>query len=486
MAHIDPTFDLREDDIRRHYNLCRDAKSVYQILYMRPPFETTDVDTSGLDCLTTVMRVIYAHTMLRPGEEQDKINEGVVNPILSYAWRMFEREGGPVVPKDGDRDEKNRILQVLEYDEHAIPDRSFRSLCGCRSMTATLWARQSYLLFNPIIQKSPGDTKWRKATVDLASASLLELDWTKAPGQTIEELVATRSLSVANGIRTECYVRTPDIVRVLFTPAPGNKPRAQFDTMRSFTLPVGMEDDSGPRPVYRREVHRERYGLIAIVRMRNEDHKPDYVRLYDGRGPQVAPQFEPSTYMNNSWSFDDAEEEHCYMLFYAWDDYSQHDPTYPEIGGPDPVDMEFLQQVDAHIKESQRREAARLAELGIEADQDDNGWPDDIRPQSRDENQREGNNINLDLESSAHESEPQASIIEAVSTPAPTAPSTSDEASTRERSQGIELHQASSEGDGAFVRGLRQGGLQHQESGSAQTPQHTPPQPSPTSQQPVM
>lgn len=54
------------NDIRHFYDVRRDAAAVQRILNSRPPPKTSDINSTGLDCLTTVLRVIYAYTMLKP------------------------------------------------------------------------------------------------------------------------------------------------------------------------------------------------------------------------------------------------------------------------------------------------------------------------------------------------------------------------------------------------------------------------------------
>ena len=168
------------------YDQKKDRDMISFLLQSRPP-NPLETSWSGLDCLVTVLRVIYANTML-----DEPISESITggtegfNPICQYAWRLF---GDTETTNEAEESEKQRVLKkTLRSGE----GQTFDDLVNCRSMKVTFWDRPSFHLFRPRLKWQATESKWIEVPWDRGQAgerSLIDLDYIDHPGQTIEQVL---------------------------------------------------------------------------------------------------------------------------------------------------------------------------------------------------------------------------------------------------------------------------------------------------------
>lgn len=80
-------------------------------------------------------------------------------------------------------------------------------------------------------------------------------------------------------------------------------------------------------------------------------------------GLQMTPKFAPSTYMDRTWSFDEASD-HCYMLSYVLVGYDRLHRGFPEVQPPEASESELEREVNNFLKNSRVPTTSVTAGLG--------------------------------------------------------------------------------------------------------------------------
>ena len=86
---------------------------------------------------------------------------------------------------------------------------------------------------------------------------------------------------------------------------------------RQYYLRFLFGDEQTGEAYYATQPRRERYGLIAVVQMRNLETGRDFVRTYGTDGAHIVTEVEPKSFMSRNWSIEQPQR-HSYMLFPSW------------------------------------------------------------------------------------------------------------------------------------------------------------------------
>ncbi|KAF7563874.1 hypothetical protein G7046_g255 [Stylonectria norvegica] len=337
-------------DIRTHYDVSKDVEAVSRILQQRPPFSTSveriGAETSGIDCIVTVIRRIYSVMMIGPkGLHKDfRVMEGERrgDAILIYAWQLFDRDAPADETRKHDDLLKTALIKWLMTNRSV--DRGqlhFKTLCMGDSMCDCFWALQEFHLYRPVLRRMNGAEYWHqlyRRPLDIARASFLRLDRTANPTERLQDLVENfNSIERLPDQRLWSRAASPLLIRVLYKPSNNNADeQLRFEDLRTFTFPVAGFRllGSPPQIVHDSELSRDRYGLIAVVRMRRNDDEHDMVRTYHTNGRNILPDYQPPEFMDDSWSLS-SPEGHSFMLFYWLCEDEQLDQAYEEVAkGP--------------------------------------------------------------------------------------------------------------------------------------------------------
>ncbi|KAF5533597.1 hypothetical protein FPHYL_13592 [Fusarium phyllophilum] len=299
-------------DLRRAYNIHSDNNDeVALILETRHPLAANKTHSTGLQCLTAVLRRINSHVMLGPeglANTQHFQSAEAENPIIRFSWLMFGRDPSELEMRHRDwmstkKELVNRGLKVSE---------TFETLCTSRMMNQSYWSQDEMRLLAP---KMCLET-WQvvnEDTEEIASAGLVTLDRARSPDMTLQQAVESSfGMFRREGKRTLHRPARPYIIRVLYNPGPS--PRLSFRHLRGFNLPIWRETQDRQNPFDTSE--RAPYVLLAVVRMRCSPEADDFVRFYAAIGTEIVPQYEDIPCVDTNWSVED-ENSNRYMLFYG-------------------------------------------------------------------------------------------------------------------------------------------------------------------------
>ncbi|KAF4415656.1 hypothetical protein FACUT_13216 [Fusarium acutatum] len=299
-------------DLRRAYDIHSDNNDeVAIILETRHPVAANNSHSTGLQCLTAVIRRINSHVMLGPeglAITQHFQSAEAENPIIRFSWLIFGRDPSELEMRYRDwmstkRELVKRGLKVSE---------TFETLCTSRMMNQSYWSQNEMRLLKP---KMCLET-WQvvnEDTEEIASASLVTLDRARSPDMTLQQAVESSfGIMRREGKRTLHRPARPHIIRVLYSPGPG--PRLPFRDLRGFNLPIWRETQERENPFDTRE--RAQYVVLAVVRMRCAPQAGDFVRFYAAHGAEIVPEYEDIPCVDTDWSVEDENQNH-YMLFYG-------------------------------------------------------------------------------------------------------------------------------------------------------------------------
>ncbi|EWZ34257.1 hypothetical protein FOZG_12253 [Fusarium oxysporum Fo47] len=286
-----------------------------------------------MDCLIVVLRRIYSFAMLGEGVSDDLgwVQESEhKNPILGHAWHIFG-EG----PKAIDNATKARLEVEKALREIGLkPDASFYNLCCSSLMNDTVWSKDVFRLSEAPFNAGTGET------IDLSNDEVAEssiIHWSNG------RLVPSIGRRDWRGIPA-CFVPSqPWVIRVMFACSEVDRDNPSFSHKRKFLLPIWDEIQESPTLAFDK-TDKVEYKLIAVVRLRDEKlGGNDYVRTYSPYGPNIIPEYEPSTIMSQKWS---AESEGKYMLFYGLpptDLQMTNTNNFPEVAEPELVDEALVE-----------------------------------------------------------------------------------------------------------------------------------------------
>lgn len=310
-----------DNDIRNAYSTVKDAAFVRHFLCTQLPLPTSEKDarfeTSGFDCLVTIIRLIYANfatgiqgvqNMKSLWPQEDK------NPILRYAWQSLERTGeeSDETKEAWGRDKLATVTKLLGGETLSPGQTCFESLCAGRRMNETLWSHECFWFFKDIVRINADDcvsVPWDRT--DLAIASQLEFDGNQIP--TLQEAVEMRLGPRKTDRGEEIYMAEPPcFVRIRYTPS--TLEPLPFSRLQCLEIPVGMVEQ-GTRLRYRDNVRRYNYCVMAVVRMRKNPGERDHVRTYWGNAARKHIRLARAC-PEDDWSVQDGD--HTYMLFYRY------------------------------------------------------------------------------------------------------------------------------------------------------------------------
>ncbi|KAM0268928.1 hypothetical protein ACHAPA_004528 [Fusarium lateritium] len=334
-------YDLGTEDGRRTANA---------ILQDRPPHSR--MKAAGFDCLIVVLRRIYSRCLL--GEESVsspkwlKASENI-NPILGHAWHKFGQAPEEVEEVSEERKQVFRKLSALQLN----PLSSFEVLCHSEMMNCTFWAQDAFRLVDNLYEVNTGDEAGVQPD-EIARMSLLELDHIKYPDMTLEDAV-NKAFGVID--LQEPVISMPSrpwVIRVLYHSHDQEERRLRLKDLRHLQLPIWEEDMNSPNICFD-EVGKVFYELMAIVRIRDEDHPDDFVRTYSSYGFNIIPEYEPPAFMERSWRLTDPSAR--YMLFYERvDGELEPEVQYPvprdEVATPQQVDVDLFNIVGKDLRKT--------------------------------------------------------------------------------------------------------------------------------------
>ncbi|KAF7559581.1 hypothetical protein G7046_g4573 [Stylonectria norvegica] len=327
-----------DDDIRSHHDLIQGEFEVRRILQTTfpPPTSTeeTGFDTSGLDCLVTIIRHLYGYILVGPyareNNEQFAPAEAC-NPILRYAWKLFnhENESGTASSDAKKRWADDKLQLALnicainglaELDQHAL---SFENLVNSDLMMKTFWCHPIFNMFRKerMIQLPDGNLVSRPFTnMEMATRSLLKLDRFRDPTMTLQDLFhqSLGEVATPDGLE-QLHPNMPPFVRIVFSPpanfdndyeheAPGvaQLQALGFYELQGFDMAESLVEDNDES---------SKYHLVATVCMRADTEEHDYIRTYMVNGFPIRPSLEGLNFVNYIWRV--GKPGNRYMLFYA-------------------------------------------------------------------------------------------------------------------------------------------------------------------------
>ncbi|KAF5623668.1 hypothetical protein F25303_11772 [Fusarium sp. NRRL 25303] len=360
-------------DLRKIYDIHSDNNGIVAvILETRHPVAASNSHSTGLQCLTAVLRRVNSHVMLGPeglANTQHFRSAEAENPIIRFSWLMFGRDPSKMEMryKDWMSTKRELVKRGLKVSD------TFEALCTSSMMNQSYWSQDEMRLLEPKICLET----WQvinETTEEIASASLVTLDRDTSPDATLQQTVdSSFGIIRREGKRTLHRPAKPSIIRVLYSP--GSGPRLSFRELRGFNLPIWRETKDRQNPFDTRD--RARYVILAVVRMRCAPQDDDFVRFYAAHGPEIVPEYEDIPCVDTDWSVED-ENQNRYMLFYGPPGHgtSLNDPSaFPEIARPlvkDDVESRaihslFNKGMKPYIEKAMASRAAAVAPQASEA-----------------------------------------------------------------------------------------------------------------------
>ncbi|KAG9498452.1 hypothetical protein J7337_009257 [Fusarium musae] len=353
-----------QGDLRRFYDIhSHNVESASIILQTRHPMAPKGSESTGLLCMTAILRRIHSHAMLGPEglAKADHFKQAEIeNPIIRFSWQMFERDASTKKLRTADWAKMKSQLQECGLETTA----SFEDLCNSRMMNHTYWSQNEMRLMEPKVCLET----WQiinESTEEIASSSLVTLNRAQSPEMTLEQAVETSfGMFRREGKPTLHRPQQPIVIRVLYDS--GSGPRLPFRELRGFGLPIWRETQDRQNPFDTTE--RAHYVLLAVVRMRANPNDKDVVRFYATSGAEIIPEKAPKC-LATGWSIED-EDHHRYMLFYSPPGHYL-DPieasAFPEEAGPLVEDDDELR--DGHVLVNMVMEPFIVKELSRDATQ---------------------------------------------------------------------------------------------------------------------
>ncbi|KAG5766575.1 hypothetical protein H9Q72_005342 [Fusarium xylarioides] len=360
-------------DIRGVYDIhSPDVERISTILQTRHPIAPKGSESTGLQCMTAILRRIHSHAMLGPGglAKADHFKQAEMeNPIMRFSWQMFERDASTSKIRSADWARMKSQLQECGLQTTA----SFEELCNSRMMNHTYWSQNEMRLMEPKVCLETWQTI-NESTEEIASSSLVTLNRTHSPEMTLEQAVESSfGMFRREGKPTLHRPQQPLIIRVFYDP--GSGPRLPFRELRGFSLPIWRETEDRQNPLDTSE--RAQYVLLAVVRMRCDPKEIDVVRFYATTGAEIAPEYGGFKYLATGWSVED-EDQHRYMLFYSPPGHYLNPieaSAFPEEAGPLIKDDDEVR--DSHILVSRVMEPFIEKELSRAATRRSDGPQDE-------------------------------------------------------------------------------------------------------------
>ncbi|RBR25201.1 uncharacterized protein FIESC28_02109 [Fusarium coffeatum] len=321
---------MESTDIRRIFELERDAQAAATRLANFPPKGLKMKKSSGIDCLVVIIRHIYCNGMMSPNLDQElewfKDSEAK-NPILGHAWHVFGNEKAEIERSTKDRDNVNVDLGRMGFRDPP----SFMEICDSNLMNETFWSQDIFRLSHPPVDPTTGDD------IPLSANEIAELSKLvfipEAPGSCIQDVV-NQAFGHKKWKGREMFVvpHKPWAVRVLYRVDKNLCDVVSIKQLKTLTLPVWNQREDVEYVCFE-ETSRVDYFLMGIVLLREQRGHPDLVRTYSPFGQNVPGAYETPSYVKDGWS---VAESGTYMLFYGIqnEDIGNTDVTdFAEVAG---------------------------------------------------------------------------------------------------------------------------------------------------------
>ncbi|KAF5600426.1 hypothetical protein FPANT_2441 [Fusarium pseudoanthophilum] len=334
------------EDIRNRYNIRGpQADIVAAILEGRPPQFSSRDARPGFDCLIVVLRRIFSHIMLGPVPAIDWLADSEKeNPILRYAWGLF----GDETEVESANRARHQVFDEL-HSKGLDNQGSFEELCNSSLMNKTFWSQSEFRLTGYHV-----DIDTRKPVEvshdELADTSLVKLNHVDHPGRRLHEAVnGSFGVKTKNEKKLLLQPHNPRIVRLMYTPSPNETIRFGYDMLRHLEVPIIEFHPNDPEAgVIKGWI---RYSLLAVVRLRDEQHPTEFVRTYGDRGENLIGEREPPSIVDNCWSINDQHGK--YMMFYGvmTDGHDLPNAQFPEVSLPSLTedDVKMMKRMECYL-----------------------------------------------------------------------------------------------------------------------------------------
>ncbi|KAK7719997.1 hypothetical protein SLS64_002178 [Diaporthe eres] len=278
-------------------------------------------DMSALDCMVIVTRHICAHScFLGTSEFEDYVVNGG-DVVLQLAMSDLTMD----TPEMLSRVQKARdaaFKRILAEADNPVPFRILNKM-------SSLWRLQDFRLYQPLMEKAAGSEFWAdnpdEPATSWAATSLLH--WDMKVHATFQELLESKTgwYRDEDGNEFNRHCASPAFLRVRLVPKESPDENFSIDAVGEVTLPrlsareEKVKSGEGEHWVTQfLPAGRERYCLLAVVKLRWFKEESDRVRLYDMQGNNITPNGDLARFgsvLDDSWSMGD--QSNTYMLFYA-------------------------------------------------------------------------------------------------------------------------------------------------------------------------
>ncbi|KAJ4325194.1 hypothetical protein N0V84_003576 [Fusarium piperis] len=319
------------NDIRKLHDVAKAPAAVAWLLQNRPPPTCSDedvgYDTSGLDCLLIVIRILYSVQLPIYSSTDERLRATEArNPVLRLAWQNYTYEPGEsnirwaMAKKEVLDTFRSYEPDLFVVNEPHSFDTSFERLVGSKLMEETLWCRPEYRLYqHPLINAGPNWLMMYQpdgSRINLDPITIDRVAIRDFPEPTFQEHVDAQfgCLEQGNGPKMLHICNEPSIIRVLYTRDPHGDV-FPFSTVKNIRVPVADFDGS----TYTEVARRPYYTLVAAVAMRDlQGYNPqDFVRTYSPMAHQLIPMPSNPVLDGGEWTLETGEPEE-FMLFYLY------------------------------------------------------------------------------------------------------------------------------------------------------------------------
>ncbi|KAI0010042.1 hypothetical protein F4779DRAFT_326853 [Xylariaceae sp. FL0662B] len=272
----------------------------------------TDDKTSswpGLAVLVALLRVIYCQIPTDERATELAREQESANPILRLAWLAIESPPSSEYLRLWDR------IHDLFGSKAGEPEPSCLDLMESDAMLSTFWSRPEFLLYQTRARRlSEPSGEWVEVRSheppNVAKHSLVRYDGSKPLGECVSQLFGCFRNDAGNLLTR--LSNTPDSLRVLYTPTTSQA--ARFKDLVEFQLNSLQWRENEERTGYTLQEERERYVLMAAVRLRPTDSASDFFRAFSLAGGAVVPLAE-SAIIDRVWRI--GRPGSSYILVYA-------------------------------------------------------------------------------------------------------------------------------------------------------------------------
>ncbi|KAK8124253.1 uncharacterized protein PG998_000012 [Apiospora kogelbergensis] len=335
------------------------AQTVFLMTEAIAGHRSTPMRWNSFDVLVMVIRHINGHLnqpdcVAGTNDEEDSkkalVKQEKTNPILRLAWSRFEVNYQSQMAQDIAR----QAIKTMLWPSIPLPQ--FMELLESNVMLETLFGRESFLLFHPIVLsqrlESPKNGSWLPEGKDFpliesAKQSLVRWDCEKG---SLADCIESRFGMFENGERCYWYrCDKPIIMRVHFTVRPdmfkdqdAHNARHRYDVLQCLVID-GSEWVADQKTGTIKSVEKETTYLLSMVVRLADDRYDQRVlfRRYNLSGDMIE---EPENFEHREkdWRLHDNSGD--YVLFYA----RCSDNAIPRYPGPRFPEVPSEVHIEAH------------------------------------------------------------------------------------------------------------------------------------------